>query len=107
MSSTPTTRAAAALCAVAALLVLCVSPADACVGTPVVLSGNFKTAKPSDPEYAFDKSGMQQVFNHMSPIKDFRANNASSFSCVDSRGEEGQLVRGGGECVYASLHPKP
>ena len=39
------------------------------------------------------QSGVQQHFEHLEPIDDWRPNTKSTFSCVDSRGTEAQLVR--------------
>lgn len=97
------------------LLLVCLAgaaprAARACLGTPVVTSGSFATAQPIDTAKALSLDGVKQVLEHFAPIGDYRPNTKSTFSCVDSRGNDEELVRaaappfggGGGRAAQGS-----
>lgn len=72
--------------------------ASACVGVNAVVSSTgANPAKPPNKERAYDSLSVHDHFKGLLPITDVRPHTASTFACVDSRGESGQLGSLGGD----------
>lgn len=73
--------------------------ARACVGYKVAVSvANPNPAKAAqDPSSIFDLDGVREHFDHLVPITEIHSNTKSTFSCVDSRGDDHQLGTLGGD----------
>ncbi|KAI8469909.1 MAG: hypothetical protein J3K34DRAFT_422397 [Monoraphidium minutum] len=69
-------------------------------------TGTVPAVKPTDPDMAYTVDGVRQHFDTLLPFTDYRDPKASSFSCVDSRGEARQLGTLGGDIaeLAAGIH---
>jgi hypothetical protein len=61
-----------------------------CSSTPTNLLNTPTTSPPPPPR---TQDGVQEHFESLSQISDYRPNAKSSYSCIDSRGEAGIMVR--------------
>lgn len=84
------------LLAAACVLLLAPRAAQACVATSVKV-GNPTAPALKAAEDAFDKAGVQEFFESLAFVNDFRSNTGSTFSCIDSRGEGNELGSPGGD----------
>lgn len=73
------------------------TPAYACVGTKVSVSKDYAKPAQKIAENAWDQSGVQQHFDALAAVEDFRPDLNTTFACIDSRGQNNILGTPGGD----------